>query len=182
MDFQDKSLIEFFKSKHPKRVVSLIRRGHDAACACCNSLENLTFDHIIPIALGGSNKLENGQILCKSCNVVKGSWIIFLEDLKMKILGHEVPQSKEKPKTSINLKTKEHTKFISRDDGCGIFLVAPYSWSYQRKHGVEYIEASKVENGIGYFTKNDAGWHCKTVNKIYRRGNILVEKRTYDKS
>lgn len=62
-------------------------------CAQCGSKENLTVDHIIPKAEGGSEAITNLQILCSNCNLAKGNippfWmrvkIIFRGDLfKMK--------------------------------------------------------------------------------------------------
>jgi 5-methylcytosine-specific restriction endonuclease McrA len=37
-------------------------------CKYCGSTESLEVDHIIPLARGGSNELDNLQILCKKCN------------------------------------------------------------------------------------------------------------------
>lgn len=37
-------------------------------CVRCGSDEALQFDHIIPVARGGGNGLENIQILCMDCN------------------------------------------------------------------------------------------------------------------
>lgn len=66
----------------PKRVHELIKLGHKAECACCDSENNLTFDHVIPISKGGSNGYENGQILCSSCNGIKANKIITILQLK----------------------------------------------------------------------------------------------------
>jgi len=44
-------------------------------CAQCNSNGHIHFDHIIPIIKGGSNLLENVQVLCSTCNLKKGSRI-----------------------------------------------------------------------------------------------------------
>jgi hypothetical protein len=41
----------------------------------CGSREDIEFDHIIPLAKGGSNTERNVQLLCKSCNRSKGSSI-----------------------------------------------------------------------------------------------------------
>ena len=37
-------------------------------CVKCTSRERLEFDHIIPVASGGSNTERNIQLLCESCN------------------------------------------------------------------------------------------------------------------
>lgn len=74
-----------FRGSHnymPKRVSQLIALGHNPSCKCCGSWEYLTFDHIIPIAKGGENRLENGQILCRRCNEVKADNILSIEELK----------------------------------------------------------------------------------------------------
>lgn len=42
-------------------------------CAWCKSVEHLCVDHIIPRHYGGSDELENLQILCRSCNSSKGA-------------------------------------------------------------------------------------------------------------
>ena len=34
----------------------------------CGSGENLEIDHVVPLARGGSNRLENLQLLCRDCN------------------------------------------------------------------------------------------------------------------
>lgn len=78
-------------SQHPKRVIQLIFNGHDAACACCYSLNDLTFDHIIPVNRGGKNALSNGQILCTKCNHLKSDYLLTIDELRMiyDYIGHE---------------------------------------------------------------------------------------------
>ena len=41
-------------------------------CMKCGSRENLEIDHVVPLARGGSNRLENLQLLCQDCNRRKG--------------------------------------------------------------------------------------------------------------
>jgi len=38
----------------------------------CGTEERLSVDHIVPRTLGGSDSLDNLQVLCSSCNSAKG--------------------------------------------------------------------------------------------------------------
>jgi 5-methylcytosine-specific restriction endonuclease McrA len=42
-------------------------------CVKCGSNERLEFDHIIPIAKGGSSTERNIQLLCEKCNRAKST-------------------------------------------------------------------------------------------------------------
>ena len=52
-----------------QKQVILERDGH--RCILCNSTTNLHVDHILAVALGGINTLENGQTLCHECHKAK---------------------------------------------------------------------------------------------------------------
>ncbi len=41
-------------------------------CVDCNTHENLTVDHIVPVAMGGTNDVENLTTRCQTCNSKKG--------------------------------------------------------------------------------------------------------------
>ncbi|MCL2116417.1 MAG: HNH endonuclease [Methanobrevibacter sp.] len=41
-------------------------------CLSCGTKENLTIDHIIPRVEGGTNDIDNLQVLCQHCNLTKG--------------------------------------------------------------------------------------------------------------
>ena len=51
--------------KEMKRLIS-------TPCANCGSLDNITIDHVLPIARGGRHSIGNLQSLCGSCNFSKG--------------------------------------------------------------------------------------------------------------
>lgn len=40
-------------------------------CAECGTTEDLTVDHVLPLARGGRSELSNVQTLCRSCNGIK---------------------------------------------------------------------------------------------------------------
>ena len=42
-------------------------------CQDCGSATDLTIDHIVPLARDGTNDLDNLQVLCLSCNCIKGT-------------------------------------------------------------------------------------------------------------
>lgn len=66
-------------------VLDLKKNGHKGECVCCGSKNNLTFDHKVPSSKGGWNSVENGQVLCKTCNQLKDDRIIGLSVLKQEI-------------------------------------------------------------------------------------------------
>lgn len=47
--------------------------GRDRVCQHCGTTEDLTLDHIIPYSLGGPDTEENLQVLCRMCNIRKGT-------------------------------------------------------------------------------------------------------------
>ena len=50
--------------KHRKTLLELANNK----CVICGSTADLCIDHIVPITKGGSDDLDNLQILCRSCN------------------------------------------------------------------------------------------------------------------
>jgi hypothetical protein len=60
-------------SSNVKREVWRRDQGH---CARCGSRENLEYDHIIPVAKGGSNTARNIELLCQECNRKKSDKIM----------------------------------------------------------------------------------------------------------
>ena len=77
-----------FKSapgKYMKEDVAQLKQKFNYKCACCGRSESdvqLTVDHIIPLARGGTNYLDNLQILCKSCNSRKRDRILVQPEVK----------------------------------------------------------------------------------------------------
>jgi hypothetical protein len=57
----------------PEEVRREVFRRDGGRCAVCGSAELLQFDHVIPVALGGSSTPANLQVLCAPCNRAKGA-------------------------------------------------------------------------------------------------------------
>ncbi len=59
-----------FQRKRTDLFLALVDRdGYQ--CHACESQYNLTVDHILPLSKGGTDALDNLQLLCKSCNSSK---------------------------------------------------------------------------------------------------------------
>lgn len=72
-------LVETAKDKNSRNIpsdvqIEVYKRDH-GTCVNCGSKEKLHFDHIIPFSRGGSNEVENIQILCAKCNLTKSNKI-----------------------------------------------------------------------------------------------------------
>ena len=54
-----------------RRLSQMMRAAHPW-CVKCGSTKDLTLDHIISLANGGTNDASNAQVLCRKCNSQKG--------------------------------------------------------------------------------------------------------------
>jgi hypothetical protein len=61
-----------FQSLRKDLIIMLINRD-DYKCKVCETHDNITVDHIIPLSKGGTDELDNLQLLCRSCNSSKGN-------------------------------------------------------------------------------------------------------------
>jgi len=63
-------------SRHIARDVrQRVWQKYGGQCAECRSEIHLEFDHIVPVAKGGSNSDSNVQLLCRKCNLAKSDRI-----------------------------------------------------------------------------------------------------------
>jgi hypothetical protein len=59
----------------PQSVRNAVWNRDKGRCVDCGSRERLEYDHIIPIAKGGSNTARNLELRCETCNRKKGAKI-----------------------------------------------------------------------------------------------------------
>ncbi len=76
LETHDSSLEEKKDRYIPKAVKTSVWRRDRAKCVECGSQERLEYDHIIPVAKGGSNTERNVQLLCEKCNRSKAANIV----------------------------------------------------------------------------------------------------------
>jgi 5-methylcytosine-specific restriction endonuclease McrA len=63
------------RSNYEKLLVQIGRRDGFACAQCGISANDVQVDHIVPLAEGGSNDLDNLQLLCPACNSRKSDKI-----------------------------------------------------------------------------------------------------------
>ena len=57
----------------PDDVKQLVFQRDGGRCRQCGSQQELQFDHVIPVVMGGASTAENLQVLCGPCNRRKGA-------------------------------------------------------------------------------------------------------------
>jgi hypothetical protein len=57
----------------PQDVKIQVTVRDNGMCVQCGSVEDIHFDHMIPWSKGGSNSVNNIQLLCGPCNRRKGA-------------------------------------------------------------------------------------------------------------
>lgn len=72
-----RQLVLFHKKRStiPQNVKILVWNNCLGECVQCGSKNYLEYDHIIPISKGGSNEVNNLQLLCRECNLSKSNRI-----------------------------------------------------------------------------------------------------------
>jgi hypothetical protein len=63
------------RERVPEKTRIFVWRRDGGKCARCGSRERLEYDHIVPVAKGGSNTPRNIELLCEQCNRSKSDRI-----------------------------------------------------------------------------------------------------------
>lgn len=60
----------------PEDVRHAVWQRDAGACRSCGATNDLQYDHLIPVSMGGANSVDNLQILCGPCNRRKGASVV----------------------------------------------------------------------------------------------------------
>jgi len=64
----------FAQSRYISETTKKVVFARDSGvCQCCDSSENLEYDHIMPYSCGGDSSVSNIQLLCRKCNRSKSN-------------------------------------------------------------------------------------------------------------
>lgn len=61
------------RAKIPDDIVAFVLTRDAEKCVACSSKEELQIDHVVPVSRGGSDSVENLQLLCRTCNQKRGN-------------------------------------------------------------------------------------------------------------
>ncbi len=72
---REEQVAELHRARIPEEVRVAVWVRDAGRCVRCGAEDDLQFDHVIPVAKGGGNALENVQVLCGDCNRLKSDGI-----------------------------------------------------------------------------------------------------------
>ena len=97
--------------------VELLKKA-EHKCQACGSTEKLEVDHVLPISKGGDGRIENLQILCRSCNRKKRSRNISAQQLAGLLPSPPPsPSAEQRPSpstTAVQLQSETETDLRAR--------------------------------------------------------------------
>ena len=64
------------RERIPDEVRAFVWERDEGRCVRCGAEDELQFDHVIPVAKGGGNAIDNVQVLCADCNRQKSDSIV----------------------------------------------------------------------------------------------------------
>ena len=76
LETQAKYIVQNGRIRFPQEIRKMIYHNADGRCVLCGrkiTYNNMTMDHIKPLAMGGEDSVENLQCTCSACNLFKGS-------------------------------------------------------------------------------------------------------------
>lgn len=145
-------------------------------CCNCDSTDDLHIHHIVPLALGGTNRISNLAVICSTCH--RKSHGIYREYNHKELVMAGKKTAKDNGRWSAGRMlygyvsgNKKGEVLVSADEAEVVRMI--YRWKYV--YQLRLVEICEILTMMAINTRRESTkWEISTVNQILSRPNIYL--------